>query len=556
MRQNILSILALILAAHSAAAQRGGISALPDSTIARIDRAFAVVGGAEAPGCAIGMARDGKVVLTRGYGLANLEQSSPNMPETIFESGSVAKQFTAAATVLLAQDGKLGLDDDIRKYLPEMHDFGKKITIRNLLTHTSGLRDWYELADLEGAPAGLHVHSPASILEIASRQRTLNFEPGAEYLYSNTGYILASVIVERVSGKPFAAFSKERLFAPLNMTHTEWRDDFTKVVKGRATAYTRTARTGWRQDMPFTNVIGSGGLLTTVDDWMVWNAFLDNPAALPSGPALVQSLTTQMVLNNGKRIPYALGISVSSREGMKEISHSGSTGGYRTWLARYPDQRVSIAVMCNAGDGANPTALAQTSLLAVLGRAPNVAVAPVRVRMPVESLRLYEATFVGPTPEGIARFVVRDTVLVQTMPGNRTLVPVGDHRFRAGAAELLFDVRGGKVERMRQLSGMDTTTYVLTKASAPTRAELAAFAGWYTSNELKARLEVVVRDSGLVIKRGAADSLVLRPTIPDTFTSSGGTVQFARDSKGRVDALGIWAGRVRNIRFVRERSSK
>ena len=551
MRQVILPLAALIIAVQPATAQRAGVTNLPDSVLARIDKAFLAASGAEGPGCAIGLARNGETVLTRAYGLANLEDGAANTPETIFESGSVAKQFTAASVILLALDGKLSLDDDIRKYLPEMHDFGKKISIRNLLTHTSGLRDWYMLADLEGAPAGRHVHSPASILEIASRQRTLNFEPGAEYLYSNTGYILASVIVQRVSGMPFAAFEKERIFKPLGMMHTEWREDFTKVVKGRATAYTGNARIGYTLDMPFTNVIGSGGLLTTVGDWLQWNAFLDNPAALPGGAALVQSMTKQMVLNSGKQIPYALGVSVTSREGMKEISHSGSTGGYRTWLARYPDAHASIAVMCNGGDGVNPTALAQVALLAALGRTATVAAAPVRVHVPVESLRRFDATFVGPTPEAIARFAVRDTMLVQVLPATRPLIPVGENRFRAGATEIAFVPRAAGVERMLLISNGDTTVYTPAPASLPTRSALAAYAGVYAGNELSGRIAVMARDSVLVLKMGPTDSLVVQPTIRDTFAGPGGTVQFARDGKGRVTSLGIWAGRVRNLRFTR-----
>ena len=550
MRSLIFVPLALGLAT-SAAAQRTGITALPDSVITRIDRALASVGGPEAPGCAIGIARDGRVVLSRAYGLASLELGVPNTPETIFESGSVAKQFTAAAVALLAQDGRLSLDDDVRTYLPELHDFGHRITIRNLLTHTSGLRDWYGLAELKGLSAGTHVHSPATILEIASHQKTLNFEPGAEYLYSNTGYILASIIVQRVSGMPFATFTSERIFKPLGMTHTQWRDDFNRIVKGRAVGYTGNARTGWKQDMPFTNVIGSGGLLTTVGDWLTWNAFLDNPTALPGGAALVNALTTQMVLNNGKRIPYALGLSVTSREGMKEISHSGSTAGYQTWLARNPEEKASIAVLCNAGSGANPTILGQTSLLAALGRAPRQIQVAGAVHVPVDVLKQYEGIYVGPTPEMVTRIVVRDTQLVAGLTGNRPLTAIGPHRFRDGAAELVFEMRGGKVVRLTQAAGGDSVVFVPSTTSKPSLKELSAYAGTYWSDELDARVTVVARDSVLVVRQSPRDSLVFRPTIPDTFESSGGTVQFSRDRHGVPTAFGIWAGRARNMRFTR-----
>ena len=202
----------------------------------RIDSIFAQY-TPKTPGCAVGVARDGRPLYTHGYGSANLEYGVPLTDSTVLESGSVAKQFTASAIVLLAQDGKLSLDDDIRKYLPEVPDFGgQRITIRNLLTHTSGLRDQWGLLGIEGLGPGTQVHSPMTTLDLVAHQKMLNFPPGTEYLYSNTGYALAGLIVQRVSGKSLDAFARERLFQPLGMRHTEWRADYTKVVPNRATA--------------------------------------------------------------------------------------------------------------------------------------------------------------------------------------------------------------------------------------------------------------------------------------------------------------------------------
>ncbi|HEY4129148.1 MAG TPA: serine hydrolase domain-containing protein, partial [Gemmatimonadaceae bacterium] len=205
----------------------------------RIDAIFARF-KPNTPGCAVGLAKDGQTVYTHGYGSANLEYGVPLTDSTVLESGSVAKQFTASAMVLLAQDGKLSLDDDIRKYLPEVPDFGKKISIRNLLTHTSGLRDQWGLLGIEGRGPGTQVHSTANTLDLVVHQKMLNFPPGSEYLYSNTGYALAAIIIERVSGESLQAFTQERLFRPLGMTHTQWRDDFTRVVPNRATAYSES----------------------------------------------------------------------------------------------------------------------------------------------------------------------------------------------------------------------------------------------------------------------------------------------------------------------------
>lgn len=550
----IIPSLALSAAiAATLGAQQPGITALPDTVVQRVDRAFAPFTAAGSPGCAIGLARNGQPVLTRAYGLANLEYDVPNTPETIFESGSVAKQFTAAAVVLLAQDGKLSLDDDVRKYLPELHDFGKQITIRNLLTHTSGLRDWYTLAELERQPAGMHVHSPATILDIARRQRTLNFAPGAEYLYSNTGYILASIIVQRVSGIPFTTFTEQRLFRPIGLTHTQWRDDFTKVVKGRATAYTSNARTGFTLDMPFTNVIGSGGLLTTVSDWLAWNAFLDNPVAIPGGASLVRTMTTPMILNSGKPITYALGVSITTRNGMREVSHSGATGGYRTWLARYPDEKASVAVLCNGGAAANPTAAGTVAVMALLGRSvpPSVGSMASGTTPSPTDLGRYAGLYRGVNPEVTTTMIVRDGQLLGS--AGRLYTPVAQDRYRDGPSDVVFHVANGTVTELLQIVAGDTTVLRPVAQVTPTRHELAAYMGSYASDELDARLQVEVRDSVLVVRQTIAPPIVLRPTFADAFTSADRTFVFTRNKRGAVTAMEIWAGRARDIRFVKSK---
>ena len=202
------------------------------------------------------------MLFARGYGSANLEYGVPNSDSTVFESGSVAKQFTASAMMMLVADGKLRLSDDIRDYLPEVPHFGgQKITIQNILTHTSGLRDQWGLLGIEGRAAGTQVHSPKTTLDLVVHQKMLNFPPGSAYLYSNTGYALAALIIERVSGKTLQEFTQERLFRPLGMSQTQWRDDFTRIVPNRATAYSGSPAAGFRQDMPFTNMVGNGGLL-------------------------------------------------------------------------------------------------------------------------------------------------------------------------------------------------------------------------------------------------------------------------------------------------------
>src|SRR5688572_24569115 len=250
-------------------------------TVARVDSIFSRISTAT-PGCAVGVSRHGRTILAKAYGMANLEYDVPLTSESIIEAGSVAKQFTAAAILLLAQQGKLSIDDQVRKHIPELPDYGAPLTIRHMMNHTSGLRDWGTVAAVEGWPRGSRAHTHDHVLDIVTRQRSLNFRPGTEYLYSNTGYNLLAIIVQRVSGRPFTDFTRTEIFEPLGMTRTSWRDDYTRIVKGRATAYSPT-RGGFRLNMPFENVHGNGGLLTTVEDLLRWSTNFDRGQV--GGPA-------------------------------------------------------------------------------------------------------------------------------------------------------------------------------------------------------------------------------------------------------------------------------
>jgi CubicO group peptidase (beta-lactamase class C family) len=300
------------------------------------------------PGCAVGVAVGGKTVLARAYGMADLEHDVPNTPDTIFEAGSVAKQFTAMAILLLASDGKLSLDDPARKYVPELPDYGAPLTVRHLLNHTSGLRDWGSVAGIAGAPRTTREYTHAHVLDIVSRQKSLNFPTGTQWSYTNTGFNLAAIIVSRVSGMSFAQFSQARIFAPLGMTRTSWRDDHTKVVKGRAIAYA-SASDGYHSDMPFENVHGNGGLLTTVGDLLKWNENFVSPVI--GDRALVTTQATAGQFNDGRPLEYALGLFVGDYRGEPNVFHSGSTAGYRAHLNRFPKAHTSVAVLCNVATG-------------------------------------------------------------------------------------------------------------------------------------------------------------------------------------------------------------
>ena len=344
-----LSVL-LLAAAPSLAAETVG-----PSVGERVDAVFADYNRSDSPGCAVGVYRNGEILETRGYGMAALEQRVAIGSLTVFDIGSTSKQFTAASIALLAQDGKLSLDDNVRVYIPELPEYEHPITIRHMLNHTSGLRDYIGLMLLAGVDID-DVTGSDDALAIITRQRALNFQPGSEWLYSNSGYFLASVIVERVSGKSLREFARARIFEPLGMRHTQYRDDYRLVIPNRASAYAPRTDGGYAIDMSNWQQVGDGAVFTTVEDLLRWDRNFYEPRV--GGQRLPEDLLTMGVLNDGETLDYALGLVHGEYRGLPTVSHGGSWGGYRAELLRFPGEHFSVAVLCNLAT-TNPSRLAQ-----------------------------------------------------------------------------------------------------------------------------------------------------------------------------------------------------
>jgi len=523
---------------------------IPDKAkvVAGADRAWDKVTKAyvaPAPGCAAAVSLSGEVVFEKAFGLAELEHNVPNTPQTIFESGSVAKQFTAAALVLLQQDGKLSLDDPVKKHIPELPDYGSPLTIRHLLNHTSGLRDWGAVLSLTGAGRGERVISQDLALDVITHQRALDFKPGSEYSYSNSGYNLAAIIVERVSKQKFPAFVEERLFKPIGMKNSSWRDDYQRIVPGRAQGYARQGNGPWRLNMPFMNVYGNGGMLTTVGDWMKWNAMLDSQSL---GAPLVSALETQGVLNDGRKIAYALGLSVAKYKGMKDVSHGGATAGYQTFLTRYPDNKVSVGVMCN---GTSPSAggIAESITEEIFGPFPEPAKTET-AKVSEDELQKFVGIWRNEKTHAPARFAVENGV--SRWSGAR-VVPMGGGQFTAGANQLkfTFDKDGKPMSAETVDSEGEVRRFVPEKEWKPTADELASVAGDWFSEEAGATITVAVEDGKTFIKQRPATRLQLQPIYQDHFSVQGYVVWFTRDKNGKVDSLHVGASRMRDMPFVR-----
>ncbi len=541
------------LPASQAPSQPGQAPAATSQIPAKIDKIFEAWDRPGSPGCAVGVAHRGFVVYEQGYGMANLEYGVRIRPDTIFESGSVAKQFTAAAVVLLALDGKLSLDDPVRKYVPELPDFGKPILIRHFLNHTSGLRSQWPMLTLAGRPPTQAVHTVSEILELVNGYKELNFQPGDEYLYNNTAYTLLSVVVERVSGRKFDDFCQERLFKPLGMTRTQWRDDFTEIVEDRATAYRRRPDGRFGANMSFTNVIGNGGLLSTVGDFLLWNANLDNPKV--GGRAMVDMLQARGRLNDGFELEYALGLTVTDYRGVREVSHGGSTAGYQTFLARWPDEQLSVAVLCNT-TGTNPRGYAhQVADLFLAGKLKDPP-AVKAVEVPADTLRSLAGLYREKLTDAVVR-VTYDAEGKALRFGGQTVVPTAAGVFSSSTGGRTYTVDTGTpagAVRITESDGGRSKPRILEREQpfAPTPQQLSAYAGEYVCEELGGLLYTVyVEDNSLRVRFRPAQRQTLVPVFPDAFTADGNTIRFTRDADGRVEGFRVYAGRVRNLRFAK-----
>src|SRR6266436_5161172 len=312
-----------------------------------VDEIFVDLTKTGSPGCALGVYREGKMVYAKGYGLANLEQNVPITPQSVFDIGSTSKQFTAASILLLEKQGKLSINDEVRKYIPELPDYGQKVTIIHLLNQTSGLRDYLTLMNL----AGIHIDSVTTdedALQIVSRQQALNFAPGSDWLYSNTGFFLLSVIVKRVSGKTLREFAGENIFTPLAMTHTQFRDDHTSLIANRAMAYDAKEKApGYRLNVSYFEQTGDGAVHTSVEDLLKWDENFYSGQV--GGKDFLSEIQEQGKLNNGKELDYAKGLFIKDYRGLHTVSHGGAWGGYRAELLRFPEQHFSVACLCNLG---------------------------------------------------------------------------------------------------------------------------------------------------------------------------------------------------------------
>ena len=418
------------------------------------------------PGGVVAVVRGGKLVFARGYGMANLEHGIPNTPATVYHMASVSKQFTAFATLLLADEGRLSLDDDIRTHLPELPDFGTRITIRHLIHHTSGIRDQWTLWGMAGGRLD-DVITHADLMNLIRRQKELNFTPGAEYLYSNSGYTLLSEIVARVAKEPFGVFMKKRVFDPLGMKNTQIYDDHERLVKGRADSYRRNESGQWSKAVLSYANRGATSLFTTAPDLALW---LDNyRTGKVGGTRLVQQMQQRGVLNKGDTLTYAAGLVIWKDRGLQAISHGGSDAGFRTSVSYYPEVETGIILLGNEA-GFNTSQFSDDVAEAFFGdRMKTSPPAPAAQQqtppppapwMPTPAeLQAYAGVYYSPELETRYEVVIRNDTLIarHRRHGDIAMRPVRADNFRAAPFyfnEIRFERDSqGKVTGMRVSAG-------------------------------------------------------------------------------------------------------
>jgi len=532
----------------------------PADLAERIDAIFEDLDSTRSPGCAVALMRDGELVYANGYGMANLDHGVPISKSSVFHVASVSKQFTAAAVVLLALDGALSLDDDVRQHVPELPDFGHRITIRHLLHHTSGVRDQWELLGLAGWRYSRDRITDDDVLWILERQRELNLAPGEQYLYSNSGYTLLAQIVARVSGKSFRELTRERIFEPLGMSHTFFRDDFDEIVPEQAYGYQRRGDDPGALRLSVTNfdTVGATSLLTTVGDMARWDRNFQDPQV--GGDAFVQQMHSRFRLDDGKEIDYAFGLSFGQYRGLTTVGHGGSDAGYRADFVRFPEQGVSVVCLCNvpADPGRRVRAVAELVLGDQMAASEPAPEAPAEgVELDAAVLAARQGWYWSPEDDGFLRFVVRDGGLRLVVGGDSyPLAALGEERFRLQAfgVDLTFASAEGEGPHPAHVtvappSGPPEKLERI-EVVAPAPDELAAFAGSDASDELGTSYSLHVEEGALVLRRIKADPDPLQPTLRDVFVGEIGTLRFTRHPDGALSGFLLATGRVRNLRFT------
>jgi CubicO group peptidase (beta-lactamase class C family) len=541
-------------------------------TVDQVDTLFERYLKPGSPGCALAVVKDGEIVYRQGYGLADLEHGVPILPTTVFNIGSTAKQFTAFAIALLEDEGQLSFDDDLRRYLPEMHDYPETITIRHLIHHTSGLRGTFPellaLAEWRQSDAT----TTEDVYRLLTAQRELNFRPGDEFLYVNSNYTLLALICERVSGQPFATFCKDRIFDPLGMTRTVVNDFYMKIIPDCAGRYYEDGQGGWLNARLTDSVIGPTNVYSTVEDLARWDE--NSYTGQVGGPAVVAQIHEPGRLNDGSELDYAFGLMVGPthrHRGWQVVEHGGEHGGHCSWMVRFPELHLSVIVLFNhflwemqdyalkVADLFLEQKAAETPVAAEEAATSQQAAAP--IELSAERLEELAGAYFN-----AARAALRDVAIAEgrLQYEGLDLVPMGESRFffevEPGTHVEFVPPAGDAPARLRTITASGIYEYDRVERVSPTPEDLAQYTGRYYSPELDIYWTVEAGDNHLIAKRRKYVDSRLTPLFVDGFSDdwlpimgfpSTYLVVFERAEHDAIAGLRVSGTRVRNLRFAR-----
>ena len=534
-----------------------------DKSAEKVDALFVQWSKPDSPGCALAVIKDGQVIYKHGYGMANLDHGIPISSVSVFNVASVSKQFTAMSIALLANQGKLSLDDDIRKYVPELPHYQSPITIRNLIYQTSGIREYSHLMSASGIR--FQDAPDEDVFKILTRQKELNFKPGEEYLYSNSNYFLLAQIVKSASGKSLREFAEENIFRPLGMVNTSFRADSSEVIKNRATGYSSSEGGPFSVEVAKSYHVGDGALFTTIDDLLLWdqNFYADK---LSKGTQLTQQFLTPGTLNSGRKTDYAFGLDVESYKGLKTFGHDGVYNGLNASMVRFPEQKFSTICLCNLTSirSRGLTRRVADIYLASEFKESQVSGGKIElpelkvVQVPEKELAAVAGSYFDSANNNFRRLYVKNGKLVYSRGTSESeLAPLGANRFfmlgTPDRVEISFKSPrpGAPLQMITVIVGVGSSTHDSVPAATYTTAQLVEFTGTYYSGEIDATYSIILEGDKLAVRRKNVDGVTpMLGQFADTFSAVGtGSIRFTRNREHHVTGFLLNTGRIRRLRF-------
>jgi CubicO group peptidase (beta-lactamase class C family) len=523
----------------------------------RVDQIFKNWDRPDSPGCVLGIIQDEKMIYSRGYGMADLEHNIAISPASVFDIGSVSKQFTALCALILARRGVLSLDDDVQRWVPELPVYEHPIKIRHLIHHTSGLRDYLVLMEMAGMRME-NEYREEQVTDLIAHQKALNFQPGEEYLYSNSGYFLLALIVKRASGQSLRQFAAENIFTPLGMTHTHIHDDFTEITPNRAMGYASKPAGGFRIDMSIFDVVGDGAVYTTLEDLQRWDSNFYHNQLDGGGAQLIEQMQTVGRFNDGREQNYAFGLMIGRYRGLPFVRHGGAWAGYKAELLRFPQQRFSVIILANQAEF-QPSALAQRVVDIVLQPRltepepvfSSLPVAPIRLSK--DEMQKFAGRYYSNKAGSAFELLQRDGQLyLEYSRLSLELAAVGENRLHTINTPYSFflTVAGDEIELWME-GQIETDHFVRVHPVEMTADQRKTCQGSYHSGELGVDYGIVAGASGLALVVPDGSQFNLKSLQTDTFFSAEVVLRFIRKAGGEIMAFEIDAGRVKGIVFER-----